>query len=141
VEDNSEDGGRATPQQMSRKHVFVLNGSPDFLDVIRALLQDELYNVTTTNFVPESFATIEVAHPSMLIVDLVRGEQAGWDLLREIHDAASTRDIPILLMSTSQNLLDEALEQHDAFGGDRYLTKPFNLDELLGVIRELIGPA
>src|SRR5687768_14780011 len=86
-------GGRATPQQMQRKHVYVLDGSADFLDVVRALLQDEQYNVTTTNFVPESFAAIESAQPSLLILDLVHGEKAGWDLLTELRQAASTRGI------------------------------------------------
>jgi response regulator RpfG family c-di-GMP phosphodiesterase len=41
-------GARATPAQMKRQHVFVINGSPDFLDIMRELLQDEAYNVTTT---------------------------------------------------------------------------------------------
>ena len=141
VDQYAQDGGWATPEQMARKHVFVINGSPDFLDVIRALLQDERYNVTTTNFVPESFATIAAAQPTMLIIDLVRGEQAGWDLLREIRKAATTRDIPILLMSTSKDLLEDARNQHEAFGGDRYLSKPFDLDDLLGTIEGLIGKA
>jgi hypothetical protein len=38
---NSEDGARATPEQMQRQHIFVVNGSADFLDVVRELLQDE----------------------------------------------------------------------------------------------------
>ena len=134
-------GGRATPEQMERQHVYIVNGSSAFLEVVRELLQDEHYNVTTTNFVPNSFETIETAQPSLLIVDLVFGEQAGWDLLTQLRAAASTRDIPVLLVSTTQGLLDEAREQHAMYGGDRYLVKPFDLDELLSLIDELIGKA
>jgi DNA-binding response OmpR family regulator len=126
---------------MRRKHIFVVNGAPEFLDVVRELLQDEHYNVTTTNFVPESFATIQVAQPAMLIIDLVIGEKAGWDLLRELHDAASTNQIPILLISTTPTLLDDARDQHAGFGGDRYLLKPFDLDDLLAAVTDLIGIA
>jgi putative two-component system response regulator len=126
---------------MGRKHVFVINGSPDFLDVVRALLQDEHYNVTTTNFVPKSFGTIEVAQPDMLIIDLVKGEAAGWDLLHALREAATTTAIPILLVSTTPRLLDEAREQHNAFGSDRYLVKPFDLDDLLSIIEDTIGKA
>jgi DNA-binding response OmpR family regulator len=138
---NEHEGGRATPQQMTRKHVYVVNGSPEFLDIVRELLQEENYNVTTTNFVPRSFETIEAAQPSMLIIDLVIGESAGWDLLARLRNAASTRDIPILLVSTRPHLLDEARDHHDEFGGDRHLLKPFDLDDLLGLIEELIGKA
>ena len=134
-------GGRDTPEQMARKHVYVVNGSPDFLDVVRELLQDEHYNVTTTNFVPSSFATIEASQPSLLIVDLVVGQQAGWNLLTQLRQAASTWDIPVLLISTTPDLLDTAREKHEVFGGDRYLVKPFDLEDLLALTDELIGAA
>ena len=40
--------------QESRRHIFVINGASAFLNLMRDLLQDERYNVTTTNFVPRS---------------------------------------------------------------------------------------
>jgi DNA-binding response OmpR family regulator len=138
---NEQEGGRATPEQMSRKHVFVVNGSPEFLDIMRQLLQDENYNVTTTNFVPRSFESIEASRPDLLIIDLVIGEVAGWDLLAQLHEAATTRDIPILLVSTRPELLAIIQDRHEEFGGDRYLLKPFDLDDLLDNIDQLIGKA
>jgi DNA-binding response OmpR family regulator len=134
-------GGRATPDQMTRQHIFVVNGAPEFLDIVRQLLQDEHYNVTTTNFVPHTFETIAAAQPALLIVDLVLGEQAGWDLLAQLRAGASTCEIPVLLVSTTPNLLKKAQEHHDEFGGDQYLVKPFDLDDLLNLIGEMIGQA
>ena len=49
--------------QESRKHIFAINGSPDFLNVIRDLFQEEDYNVTTTNYVPTSFEQIAALTP------------------------------------------------------------------------------
>jgi two-component system, OmpR family, alkaline phosphatase synthesis response regulator PhoP len=138
---NTEDGARATPEQMQRQHIFVVNGSADFLDVVRDLLQDEQYNVTTTNFVPLTFQQIEIARPSLLIVDLIHGEMAGWDLLAELRREAATRDIPMILVSTSKQLLEKAETERVIWGGDRYVLKPFSLDALLQAIQELIGPA
>lgn len=43
MEDRSQEG---------RRHIFAIDGSPDFLNVIRDLFQEEHYNVTTTNYVP-----------------------------------------------------------------------------------------
>jgi DNA-binding response OmpR family regulator len=134
-------GGRATPEQMTRKHVYVVNGAPEFLDIVRELLQDEHYNVTTTNFVPLSFETIEAARPDVLIIDLVIGEQAGWALLSQLRAPASTRGIPVLLVSTMPRLLDEAKAQHETFGGDCYLVKPFDLEDLLTLMHDMIGTA
>jgi DNA-binding response OmpR family regulator len=134
-------GGRATPEQMTRQHVYVVNGAPEFLDIVRALLQDEHYNVTTTNFVPHTFETIQAAQPALLIIDLVLGEQAGWDLLAQLRQAVSTQNIPVLLVSTTPDLLETARVHHEEFGGDQYLVKPFDLDDLLNLIDEMIGSA
>ena len=137
----SDDGARATPEQMQRQHIFVVNGSVDFLDIVRELLQDEQYNVTTTNFVPQTFQQIEAARPSLLIVDLIQGEMAGWELLADLRHEAATRDIPMILVSTSKHLLEKAEVERVIWGGDRYFLKPFSLDDLLQAIQELIGPA
>jgi CheY-like chemotaxis protein len=134
-------GARATPEQMRRQHVFVVNGSVEFLDVVRELLQEERYNVTTTNFVPRTFHHIETARPSVLVVDLCHGEQAGWDLLAALRQEAATRQIPVILISTSERLLERAEAEHARWGGDRSLLKPFDLEDLLRTIRELIGEA
>ena len=138
---SGSDDARATPEQMQRQHIFVVNGSPDFLDVVRDLLQEEDYNVTTTNFVPRTFAQIETAQPSLLIVDLIHGERAGWELLAELRQKAATRQIPVILVSTSTQLLAKAEDEQAYSGGDRYLLKPFDLQDLLEAIQELIGPA
>ena len=138
---SANDGARATPEQMRRQHIFVVNGSAAFLDMVRELLQDEQYNVTTTNFVPLTFNQIETARPSLLIIDLIHGERAGWDLLAELRHEAATRDIPVILASTSNQLLEKAETERVIWGGDRYLLKPFSLDELLRAIQELVGAA
>jgi CheY-like chemotaxis protein len=138
---STDDGARATPEQMQRQHIFVVNGSADFLEVVRDLLQDEQYNVTTTNFVPLTFEQVEIARPSLLIVDLIHGEMAGWDLLADLRHEAGTRDIPVILVSTSKQLLEKAETERVIWGGDRYFLKPFSLDALLQAIQELIGPA
>lgn len=134
-------GGRATPEQIPRKHIYVINGSADFLYVIRVLLQWEQYNVTTSNFIPRSFEAIEAAQPSLLMIDLIPREQVGWELLRSLQQSASTRNIPVILVSTTPRLLDEAREQQETFGGNHYLRKPLDLDDLVARIEELIGEA
>jgi CheY-like chemotaxis protein len=134
-------GAWATPEQMRRQHVFVVNGSIEFLDVVRELLQEERYYVTTTNFVPRTFHQIETAQPSLLVVDLCHGETAGWDLLAELRQEAATRQLPVILVSTSERLLTKAQDEQALWGGDRYLLKPFDLETLLQMIQELIGEA
>ena len=127
--------------QEQRKHVFAINGAPEFLNVIRELFQDEGYNVTTTNFVPNSFEQIAALAPDALIVDVVVGQRAGWELLEQLHAEAATSGIPVLIVSTDPRLLERAQEQAARYGKNRYLIKPFSLDDILEQIREMIGEA
>ena len=78
----------AESRRMDRKHVFVVNGEPDFLDIMRDLLQGERYNVTTTNFVPRTFDQIAALRPDLLIVDLAVDDRAGWELLERLQASA-----------------------------------------------------
>lgn len=127
--------------QERRKHVFAINGSPDFLNLIRDLFQEEGYNVTTTNYVPTSFEQIETSHPDALIVDIVVGQEAGWELLEHLDADANTAGIPVLVVSTDPRLLTRARDQAARYGTHRYLEKPFDVDALLSHIREMIGGA
>ncbi|HLI50424.1 MAG TPA: response regulator [Thermomicrobiaceae bacterium] len=123
------------------KHVFVIDGSVDILSMIRELLQDERYNVTTTNFVPRTWEQIAGLQPDLLMVDLVAGYRVGWDLLERLQLETLTRNIPVIVFSTDAKLLRRAEQQADRFGGQRFIIKPFDVDELLAAVNELVGTA
>ena len=88
-------------QRAPRKHVFAVNSSPDFLLIVRELLEGEGYAVTTNDFTPNVFTQIVMRQPDALIVDIAPGESTGWDLLRRLHTEAATTNVPLLVTSTS----------------------------------------
>jgi DNA-binding response OmpR family regulator len=133
--------GESERKQMTRKHIFAINSSPEFLDFLRTLLQESRYNVTTTNFVPETFAQIAAVQPDLLIIDLVAGQHAGWDLLEQLGRVAVTEQIPVMVTATDPALLARARAAQAQYGAETYLAKPMDIDDLLGAIRRLIGPA
>jgi DNA-binding response OmpR family regulator len=126
---------------MERKHVFCVNGSSDFLELIRELLEEEHYNVTTTNFVPRTFQQIAALQPSLLVIDLAIRRQAGWELLERLQREAKTNQIPVIVASTDPSLLEQVQADPHRYGGDYFISKPLDLDELLAGIRGLIGEA
>jgi CheY-like chemotaxis protein len=128
-------------QQAERKHIFAVNGAVDFLETLRELLQDEKFNVTTTNYVPETFDQIAALDPDLIIVDLAVGQRAGWDLLERLHEEAATRHIPVLVTSTDQRLLDRVKADVARYGENQLVAKPMNIDDLIGTVHEMIGSA
>jgi DNA-binding response OmpR family regulator len=126
-------------RRMQRKHIFIVNGDPHFLELLRELFQDERFNVTTTNFVPETFDQIKSLKPALIIIDLVIGEQAGWDLLQELEHHAMTAEIPVLVTSTNPEYLELAISNQEKYGVDRYIPKPMDVEVLLQQVYELVG--
>jgi CheY-like chemotaxis protein len=130
------DDSRRAPRQ----HVFAVNSSPDFLLIVRELLEGEGYAVTTSGFESNVFTRIVMRQPDALMIDVSPGESAGWDLLRRLHTEPATTGIPVVVTSTSPALLNQAREEAAEYGTNHsFLTKPMDLDELLGVVREMIG--
>lgn len=124
---------------MARSPILAINGDPDFLNIVRDLLQDKRYNVTTTNYVSTSFDQIAALNLALLIVDLVSDDKTRWDLLERLHAGVATRGIPVIAVSTEQRLLDRAESDEKRYGVRRVLIKPLDLHKLLAIVDELIG--
>ena len=125
----------------SRQHIFVVNGDPDFLNTMRSLLQDERFNVTTTNFVPTTFDQIAALQPALLLVHLAVGERAGWDVLERMQREAATRAIPVVATSQERELLDRTVADQERYGPDRFRVVPLDYHAILAAIDDLIGKA
>jgi len=133
--------GATERRQQGRKHVFVVNGASEFLDVVRILLEDESYNVTTTNFVPKTFDLVLALEPSLIIIDLAIHIQAGWELLERLHNDAMTHGLPVVVVSTNPSFLEKVQANSERYGGQRFIGKPFDIQTLLGAVEDLIGKA
>lgn len=124
---------------MKTPHIFVVNGSATILDLLRELLRDERYRVTTTNFAPPTFDEIAGLVPDLLVIDLAAGQQAGWAILERLRADALTRGIPVIVTSTQQRSLDRVADEPSRYGGQYLQIFPFDLDELLAAIGRLAG--
>jgi len=125
--------------QMDRPHICVINGAASFLNLMRDLLEDENFNVTTTNYVPTSYVQIAALQPDVLILDLAIGQQAGWELLEKLHAEAATTRIPIIVVSTQPEYLLRARAQAVRYRAHGFVAKPFDLSEILALINSALA--
>lgn len=125
------------PNETERpRRVFIVNGSPPFLEILHEFLTLESFEVVVSLNVNVEFKAIIAFDPDLLIVDIVAFEKQGWELLEHIHSSAKTNDIPVIIISTSEEILDRAKAQVDRYGGDYYLAKPLDLEELLSKVHQ-----
>ncbi len=118
------------------KRVFIVNGSHPFLELLDEFLTVESYDVVVSFTLSVTFEQILAFDPDVLIIDIIAFDNHGWELLEQIHSSASMNQVPVIIISTSPDVIDQAKAQVERYGGDYYLAKPLDLEELLSKVNQ-----
>jgi CheY-like chemotaxis protein len=126
-----------------RRRITVVNDSPEFLDLMHELLEEESgYDVTTIDGdLLHDIEPIRNSKPQLLVVDLrLRRERiAGWEILMALRADDEMRELPTILCTGDLYGLEEHAEAIAQDPLVRTLPKPFRIDELKAAVHELIG--
>ena len=108
-------------------------------DAFRALLRATFEAVDVdVDDAPDAMVAqerIAAARPDAIVMDVAMPGLDGTALCALLKAAPATRDIPIVLLTAKSN--DDDIWAGWSAGADYYLTKPFQLDELLHFIQYL----
>lgn len=120
------------------------------MESLRLLIADDdrdIRDVLSINFELEGFEVLSCGdgmtaerlavseHPDVMILDGMMPERDGLDVLASLKAGATTRDIPIILLSA--RCTDDDIWQGWRTGTDYYVTKPFDIDELVKYVKYL----
>ena len=73
--------------------------------------------------------------PDLMVLDVMMAVHDGLKVLRALKDEPTTAGIPVVLLTARAG--EEDIEEGWQAGADYYITKPFHMDELLGLVNEL----
>ena len=120
-------------------HILVVNDTQEILDLMRELLEEEGYRVTTAVALLDMDKVKRLA-PDIIVQDLLfeGTQELGWKTLHLLRMDPELARIPIVLCTAAVSVVrDEAMaEQLDRLGV-RVVLKPFHIDELLRVLGEV----
>lgn len=122
--------------------ITVVNNNPEFLELVRDILEDDRYTAMTIDAdQPGALDRIRASLPDLLMIDLRLGQEGsdGWDLARELRSESDFAGLPILVCSADLAALKEIelVVAHDP--RVETLAKPFGIDELTGAIDRLLA--
>jgi chemosensory pili system protein ChpA (sensor histidine kinase/response regulator) len=119
--------------------VMVVDDSLTVRRVTQRLLERNSYEVLLAKDGVDALRQLQDTRPDIMLVDIEMPRMDGFDLTRNIRSASSTRDIPIIMITS------RTAEKHRSLafeiGVNEYLGKPYQEDELLGHIKRLLGSA
>ena len=120
------------------KRILVVNDTEVLLDMFKLLLEDVGYEVVLTDFPAQQVKDIERINPDLIILDFMFGhENLGLQMLQMLKMYPSTRNIPVIVSSAALDVVRQQQEYLKS-QGVAVIYKPFDIDELLGTIKQLL---
>lgn len=117
----------------SAVHILVVDDQPEVRKILREYLELEGYHVHEAKDGVEMRSQLERQPITLITLDINLAGEDGFALARDIR---AERNIPIVMISGRQDVTDRivALE----LGADDYITKPFQLREVLARVRAVL---
>lgn len=118
------------------KRLLVVDDDPGLLRAVAETLRAEGYEVTSARRGAEALTRIAESLPDLIVSDIRMPGMDGYELVRNLRASARARLIPIVFLTAK----DETADRIAGFrsGVDAYLTKPFEPDELLAVVANIL---
>ncbi|HZS47933.1 MAG TPA: response regulator [Blastocatellia bacterium] len=123
---------------MKKASVLVVEDHPDTRNLLTGLLQMYGYEVTPAKDGAIAWQLLESTRPDIVVTDLTMPHVSGFELIRHIKEkeADQLRRIPVVAMSAFGN---ECLSDAQKAGASQTLRKPFDAEELAGLINQVLA--
>ena len=116
--------------------VLVVDDDESIVDMIRMGLEAEGMTVLTAGDGAEALEVLRAEQVDVVLLDIMMPRVDGWMALMEIRNDPATADIPVIMLTAKTQDLARILAFKQ--GVQQYVTKPFNLMELVARIESLM---
>ncbi len=121
---------------MSPAKILIVDDEPDLVETIRFALELEGYKVLVAVNGEEGLNTARQEKPDLILLDLMLPKLDGYKVCRLLKFDERYKSIPILMLTARTQDKDRILGKET--GANEYLTKPFDMDELMAKIKSYL---
>ncbi len=118
--------------------VMIVDDSLTVRKITGRLMEREGYRVITAKDGTDALEKLLETLPDVVLSDIEMPRMDGFDLVRHIRADERLRHLPVIMITS--RLADKHREYAMKVGANHYLGKPFEENELLGLIRSYIAP-
>ena len=118
------------------KLVLAVDDEIPTLKLIQKALDTHGLEVATASNGAEALLAIQQRRPDLVILDVMMPVLDGFQTLRSLRENEATEHLPVIMLTARRE--DRDVTRGWATGADFYLTKPFEIKELLAVVDRLL---
>ncbi|MEH1971831.1 MAG: ATP-binding protein [Nostoc sp.] len=112
--------------------ILVIDDTPENLNLLSAMLTEQGYKVRSVTKGSTGLRGANAVPPDLILLDVNMPEMNGYEVCQHLKANDRTREIPVIFISALGDVLDKV--KAFAVGGVDYITKPFQLEEVLARI-------
>lgn len=115
-----------------KKNILIAEDDKSILEVVKLILENEGYTIISTDREQSIYKEISVQTPDLILLDIWLAGEDGGVIAKNLKTRKETQHIPIIIMSAN----NETEKITKATGADDFLLKPFNIDDLLQIVKK-----
>ena len=118
------------------KTILIVEDDPNISELVQMYLEKEGYNTRIASDGGQGLDLFRQLRPDLVLLDIMLPVMDGWSVLRTIRQDSKT---PVIMLTAKGETNDkvQGLKQ----GADDYLTKPFEMKELLARVEAVLRRA
>ena len=121
---------------MLANKIIIVDDEQSVRELVSDVLEAEKFKVTKCCDTDEGYKRILKSKPDLIILDVKMPQIGGIELCRLLREEASTKDIPIIMLTVESTETDKIIGF--GVGADDYITKPFSNKELVARVKALL---
>ncbi|GAC1303406.1 MAG: hypothetical protein NVSMB24_09350 [Mucilaginibacter sp.] len=118
-----------------KKNILIIEDDGDILQVLETVLTYNDFSVQGINRTDDIFETIKKYKPDLVLTDYLLSGLNGGKICQLIKSNKDTCHLPVMLISAYPALATS----FGNFGFDAFINKPFNINDLVDKIKELLN--
>jgi CheY-like chemotaxis protein/anti-sigma regulatory factor (Ser/Thr protein kinase) len=118
-----------SPEPGEERTVLVIDDDPNALDLLGRTLQGAGVRVVTASDGREALRLAKTLHPAAITLDVIMPGMDGWEVLRELKLDPETRDIPVIMVTMTDDR-----DMGYALGATEFLTKPIERGQFVQLL-------
>ncbi len=116
-------------EEQKKPLVLIVDDIPKNLQVLGNLLIKEGYKIAVAISGQQAFAVIDNILPDLILLDIMMPGSDGFEVCKKLKQSDRTKEIPVIFLTAKTETED--IVKAFSIGAVDYVTKPFNLSELL----------
>ncbi|MEG4395044.1 response regulator transcription factor [Microcoleus sp. BROC3] len=117
--------------------LLLVDDEPGLREAVQAYLEDSDFAVEVASNARDGWELLQQTNPDLVISDIMMPQVDGYQFLKQVREDPRYKALPVVFL-TAKGMTGDRIQGYQA-GCDAYLSKPFDPDELVAIVTNLLA--